>query len=84
MADLRRLRDRLASTPTTLPPTGLVPVACDTCGARFVDNDLGRDAHLVVFGHRPPVLERHGDRCRCEQCLPVLDGEVLDEQDDAP
>ena len=36
-------------------------VTCRSCGAWWQDNEPGRDAHLVVFGHLPARHQRPGD-----------------------
>lgn len=38
---------------TPMPPPGMQAVTCARCGARYLDNDLGRQAHVAVFSHQP-------------------------------
>jgi len=68
----RPVRDRERKPPMTalqrkyqdagsaLPPAGL-PVADCTCGAHYLDTDGGRDAHEIVFGHRPRPQLHEGE-----------------------
>jgi hypothetical protein len=40
-----------------LPPrTDATLRSCATCLAVYLDYDLGRDAHEVVFGHQPATV----------------------------
>ena len=36
-----------------MPPPGLQTAICATCGAHYLPNDLGCQAHVAVFGHHP-------------------------------
>jgi hypothetical protein len=43
--------------PLPMPPPGQRAVFC-RCGARYLDNPPGRDAHNTVFGHTPAPREQ--------------------------
>lgn len=38
------------------PPTDATLRTCATCLAVYLDYGLGRDAHEVVFGHQPAIV----------------------------
>ena len=40
-------------------PTGAPPLTCDRrgCGAKYLDDGPGRQAHIAVFGHSPRPRE---------------------------
>ena len=40
------------------PGTALLTCALTGCGASYLDDQPGRDAHLAVFGHRPQARPR--------------------------
>ena len=50
---LNAVEQRCARQATT-PVGGVLPAACAKCGATYLDYPDGRDAHLAVFGHKPP------------------------------
>ena len=43
--------------PVPMPPPGQRTLICD-CGAHYLDNGPGRDAHRVVFGHNPAAKDQ--------------------------
>jgi hypothetical protein len=38
-------------------PTGAPLLTCARCGAKWIDDDPGRQAHITVFGHSPKPAE---------------------------
>jgi len=49
----RQARAGSSAQPFSMPPLEVTPTKCGTCGAFYLDTDPGRQAHVVVFGHRP-------------------------------
>lgn len=54
---LTAIQKRCAQQSTTAPDPTTTAARCNTCGTAYLDYPDGWDAHLAVFGHKPPTNE---------------------------